>query len=76
MFFGHMYRTGRKLTPNNHLLEWYLNHQITITSHVSIIGKLNKTALSSSYSVTENYFHNPLASGKKSQMYVREGSEF
>ena len=53
-FFGHAYRAGRKLTSNNHLPEWYFNHRITITSHVSIIGKLNKTAPSSPYSVTEN----------------------
>ena len=63
-FFGHVYRAGRKLTSNNHLPERYFNHRITITLHVSIIGKLNKTAPSSPYSVTENYkkyFCNPLA---------------
>ena len=53
-FFGHAYRAGRKLTSNNHLPEWYFNHRITITLHVSIIRKLNKTAPSSPYSVTEN----------------------
>ena len=25
-YFGHAYRTGRNLTPNIHLPEWYLNH--------------------------------------------------
>ena len=63
-FFGHAYRAGRKLTSNNHLPERYFNHRITITSHVSIIAKLNKTVPSSPYSVTENskkYFRNPLA---------------
>ena len=64
IFFGHAYRAGRKLTSNNHLPDWYFNHRITITLHVSIIGKLNKTAPSSPYSVMENskkYFRNPLA---------------
>ena len=56
--FGHAYRADRKLTSNNHLPEWYFNHRITINLHVSIIRKLNKTAPSSPYSVTENFKKN------------------